>query len=167
MASNTAAWITAPKAAPFEVKPAPLGTPEENQILVKNHAIAINPVDGKIQYDAIFPLKYPTILGQDVAGEVVAVGPHVTRFKKGDRVIGVAAGFHSRRDEEKAFQEYTILRTNMSCEIPDAMPFENGVVLPLGIAAASSALFNTDFFNLALPTEPRQKPNGKALLIWV
>jgi NADPH:quinone reductase-like Zn-dependent oxidoreductase len=167
MASNNAAWITAPKAAPFEIKPAPLGIPEENQILVKNHAIAINPVDGKIQYDTLFPLKYPTILGQDVAGEVVAVGPHVTRFKQGDRVIGIASGFHTKRDEEKAFQEYTILRTNMSCEIPDTMLFEKAVVLPLGISTASSALFNTDFFNLDVPTEPRQEPTGKTLLIWV
>ncbi len=104
MASNTAAWITVAKVSPFEIKPAPLGIPGENQILVKNYAIAINLVDGKIQYTALFPLNYATILGQDVAGEIVAVDPHVTRFKKGDRVIGTAVGFHTKRDEEKAFQ---------------------------------------------------------------
>lgn len=167
MASNIAAWITALKAVPFEIKPAPLGTPEENQILIKNHAIAINPVDGKIQYDSLFPLSYPTIIGLDVAGEVVAVGPQVTGFKKGDRVIGVASGFHTKRDEEKAFQEYVILRTNLASKIPDTTPFEKTVVLPLGVSTAASALFNPDFFNLHVPTEPRQEPTGKTLLIWV
>jgi hypothetical protein len=111
MTSNTVAWISATKAHPFEIKPAPLGTPLENQILIKTHAIAINPIDGKIQYTGQFPLKYPTILGQDVAGEVVTVGPHVTRFKKGDRVIGTAAGFATGRDEEKAFQACRIVGT--------------------------------------------------------
>ena len=166
MASNTAAWITAAKASPFEIKPAPLGTPGENQILVKNHAIAINPVDGKIQYTALFPPNYPTILGQDVAGEIVAVGPHVTRFKKGDRVIGTAVGFDTKRDEEKAFQAYTILQTNMTSEIPDTISFESAVVLPLGLSTAASALFNPDFLNLQLPTKPTQKPTGKTLLVW-
>ncbi|KIX00978.1 uncharacterized protein Z518_10044 [Rhinocladiella mackenziei CBS 650.93] len=166
MASNTAAWITAAKARPFEVKLAPLGTPGENQILVKNHAIAINPIDGKLQETAMYPLNYPTILGQDVAGEVVSVGPHVTRFKKGDRVMGTAAGFATKRDEEKAFQAYTILQTNMTSQIPDTVSFESAVVLPLGVSTAASGLFNPDFINLQLPTEPAQKPTGKTLLVW-
>ncbi len=42
MASNTAAWITAPKAHPFEVKPAPLWTPSENEILIQNHALGMH-----------------------------------------------------------------------------------------------------------------------------
>ncbi|PGH28174.1 hypothetical protein AJ80_00064 [Polytolypa hystricis UAMH7299] len=166
MESNTAAWITAAKAYPFEIKPAPLGIPREDQILVKNHAIAINPIDSKIQELALFPLPYPTILGQDVAGEVVAVGPHVTRFKKGDRVIGNAAGFATGRDEEKAFQAFTILWTNLTCEIPDSMPFEKAVVLPLGVTTAAAGLFQTDFLNLRLPTVHVQKSTGKTLLVW-
>jgi NADPH:quinone reductase-like Zn-dependent oxidoreductase len=31
--------------------------------------------------------KYPNILGQDAAGEVVEVGKDVTRYSKGDRVM--------------------------------------------------------------------------------
>jgi NADPH:quinone reductase-like Zn-dependent oxidoreductase len=166
MTSNTAAWITAAKAKPLEVKSAPLGVPGEDQVLVKNHAIAINPIDGKLQHLAFYPLNYPTILGEDVAGEIVAVGPNVTRFKKGDRVIGTAAGFGTKRNEENAFQAYTILQTNLTSEIPDHLSFESAVVLPLGLATASSGLFTPNFLNLQMPTEPARPSTGKSLLIW-
>lgn len=33
-------------------------------------------------------MKYPHVLGDDVAGTVVKVGYEVTRFQPGDRVIG-------------------------------------------------------------------------------
>ncbi len=58
-------------------------------------AIAINPLDWLLQGDALLPwLDYPAILGSDTAGEVAAVGPNVTRFKVGDRVIGQASAHH-------------------------------------------------------------------------
>ncbi len=34
------------------------------------------------------PLKFPHVLGSDVAGEIVKVGEQVTRFQVGDRVMG-------------------------------------------------------------------------------
>jgi NADPH:quinone reductase-like Zn-dependent oxidoreductase len=164
--SNAAAWLTAEKAHPFEIKSAPLGSPADDQILVKNHAVAINPIDGKLQALAIYPLPYPTILGQDVAGKIVAVGPNVTRFKKGDRVIGNTTGFTTKRDTEKAFQSYTILETGLSSKIPDGIPFEAAAVLPLSVSTAASGLFNPDFLALLLPTEPPRNPTGKTLLVW-
>ena len=166
MASNTAAWITAAKSKPFEVKDAPLWTPAENEILVKNHAVAINPVDGSLQSFAWLPLNYPTILGSDVAGEVVAVGPEVTRFKQGDRVVGHAVGLGTKRNQHNAFQAYTILQTNMASEIPDSISFESAVVIPLGCSTAASGLFQDTHLGLQFPTEPPQKPTGKTVLIW-
>lgn len=163
--SNTAAWLTAPKPRPLEIKPASLGAPRGEEILIRNHAIAINPLDFKLQ-QAIYPINYPSILGEDVAGEVVAVGPKVTRFKLGDRVTGLTAGFSTRREEEKAFQAYTVLQTNLACHIPSSMSFEQAVVIPLGAATAAAALFNPNLLNLQLPTEPAQKPTGKVLLVW-
>jgi NADPH:quinone reductase-like Zn-dependent oxidoreductase len=164
--SNTAAWLTAPKARPFEVKPAPVGTPRENQILVKNHAIAINPIDVKIQQGIPYPVNYPAILGEDVAGEVVAVGPNVTHFKEGYRVAGLAAWFFTKRNEDTAFQTYTVLQTNLASRIPDSMSFERAVVIPLGLATAASALFSSNFLDLQLPAVPARKPTGKVLLVW-
>jgi NADPH:quinone reductase-like Zn-dependent oxidoreductase len=39
-------------------------------------------------YIGMFVQKYPMVLGTDVAGEVHEVGEGVTKFKKGDRVMG-------------------------------------------------------------------------------
>jgi NADPH:quinone reductase-like Zn-dependent oxidoreductase len=59
-----------------------------NEIVVKNAAIAINPVDWHQQDVGVFVQSFPAILGCDVAGEVYEVGSGVERFKKGDRVVG-------------------------------------------------------------------------------
>jgi NADPH:quinone reductase-like Zn-dependent oxidoreductase len=45
MPSSTAAWLTAAKASPRKVKTAPYTSPRENEIVIKNGAVAINPVD--------------------------------------------------------------------------------------------------------------------------
>jgi NADPH:quinone reductase-like Zn-dependent oxidoreductase len=164
--NNVAAYITHAKAHPFEVGSAPVWAPGENEILVKNQAVAINPVDGNLQYTAFFPLKYPTVLGQDVAGEVVAIGPGVTRFEVGDRVIGHATSMISGRQQDGGFQRYTTLQTNLVSPIPAKMAYETAVVLPLGLSTASAGLFQKNFLNLQLPQEPAREPTGKTLLIW-
>lgn len=88
MASNKAAWL--PKAgAPLEVGEAPMLTAGPNEIVIRNAAIAINPLDTHMQKVGVFVQRWPAILGCDVAGEVHEVGSEAQgRFKKGDRVIG-------------------------------------------------------------------------------
>lgn len=166
--TNTAAWLTAEKTVPLEIKPAPLGIPGEGEILVKNHALAINPIDGDLQYNPqpYFNLKYPTVLGCDVAGEVVAVGPHVTRFQIGDRVLGNTSGFLTKRIEANGFMAYTVLETNLASHIPDAISYERAVVIPLGLSTAAAGLFQDNYLALQPPTSPAQRPTGKTLLVW-
>uniref|UniRef100_A0A803PFY6 Enoyl reductase (ER) domain-containing protein n=1 Tax=Cannabis sativa TaxID=3483 RepID=A0A803PFY6_CANSA len=68
----------------------PVPTPKKNEILVKMEALALNPVDWKIQKGMLrplFPRKFPYIPGTDVAGEVVEVGQGVNKFKAGDKVL--------------------------------------------------------------------------------
>ena len=86
--SNKAAWLTSAKAKPLTVKEAPYPAPEAGEIVVKNAAVAINPVDVKIQDWDLFNIKYPNIIGSEIAGEVVAVKEGVEGFKVGMRVIG-------------------------------------------------------------------------------
>lgn len=121
----------------------------------------------KLQDLAIYPITYPAILGQDVAGEVVAVGEDLSgRFKVGSRVMGTTSGFATKRDTEKGFQAYTVLEGVLTSELPDGMEYERAVVLPLGVTTAAAGLFNSDFLGLRLPREPRGEGTGEVLLVW-
>ncbi|KAH9218299.1 zinc-binding oxidoreductase CipB [Leptodontidium sp. 2 PMI_412] len=166
MTTNNATWLMEAKAIPFTIKVTPLTSPGLDQILIKNHAIAINPIDGKLQYFAVYPLTYPTILDQDVASEVISVGPGVTRSKPRDRVLGVTTGFVTGKNAEKGSQSYTIPTANGTSQIRDHVSFENAVVLPLALSTAASGLFYPNILNLRLPTEPALHPMGKTLLVW-
>ena len=60
-----------------------------NELVVRNAAVAINPLDTHMQSSGVFVQQWPAIFGCDVAGEVYEVGSEAQeRFKKGDRVIG-------------------------------------------------------------------------------
>lgn len=171
MPSNSGAWLTGSKVRPLVVKSAPYTSPSAHQIVVKAGAVAINPVDyfkqdmGEFLFSWI---KYPTILGEDVAGEVVEVGAGVTRFKVGDRVVGHALGMEKERNRaaECAFQNYVVLLDHMVSPLPNTMSYENACVIPLGISTASSGLFQEDQLHLQSPSEPRRQPTNKTLLIW-
>lgn len=145
MPANTAAWLGA-KQAELEVEPAPYTHPREDEIVVKNHALAINPVDWIIQVAGNLTyswIEYPSVLGHDLAGEVVEVGTAVTGFKVGDRVLGHAVGTDKSRNNpaEEAFQEYTVVLARMAAPIPGTMTYENAAVLPLGLSTAACGLF--------------------------
>jgi NADPH:quinone reductase-like Zn-dependent oxidoreductase len=167
--ANTAAWLRSRRGG-FEVGPAPYTAPREHEITVKNHAVAVNPLDWGIQLAGNFLyrwIRYPAVLGTDLAGEVVEVGPAVTRFKPGDRVLGHAVGVERDHNNpaEGAFQEYTVLQANMAAPIPASMPYENAAVLPLALSTAACALFEKDCLGLVHPSlSPR--PTGETVLVW-
>lgn len=72
----------------FADVPNPLIKP--NEILVRIHAVGLNPIDYMIPKGAFKPmLKFdlPATLGSDLAGTVVEIGSQVTRFKTGDAVF--------------------------------------------------------------------------------
>ncbi|KAL1884801.1 hypothetical protein Plec18167_002393 [Paecilomyces lecythidis] len=171
MPSNTAAWLTTNQTTQLEIKPAPYPSPTQNEIIVKNGAVAINPVDCALQDlgNLLFPwIKYPFILGSDLAGEVVEVGSLVSKFKVGDRVLGLAVGADpdSNNAADSAFQHYTAVRENLASRIPERLSYEEAAVLPLCLATAASALFGEDSLALQLPTVPPRASTGKAVLIW-
>ena len=110
---NEAAWLISEHGL-LEVKEAPYTEPRAGEILVRNHAVAANPVDWMIPYfgKRLFSwIKCPFILGSDLAGKVVAVGSGITHVKVGDRVLAMAAGSAKQRNRaaEGAFQTYSIV----------------------------------------------------------
>lgn len=172
MPSNQAAWLTQPKSSrPLDVKEAPYTNPKSGEVVVKVHAVAINPIDwfkaGK-GYGFVFPyIKLPFIQGTDLAGEVVEVGPGVSRLKIGDRVLSFALAVNKSFNTSSmgAFQLYTVCLDHMTTQIPHSMSYEEASVIPLGTTTAACALFQTDQLHLEYPTIPRT-PNGKTVLIW-
>lgn len=63
--------------------------PGQGEVLVKVGAVAVNPIDTYIRSGAVnLELKFPYIIGCDLAGTVERCGEGVTRFQPGDRVWG-------------------------------------------------------------------------------
>jgi NADPH:quinone reductase-like Zn-dependent oxidoreductase len=161
---NTAAWLIAAKFKPLEVKPAPYIPPTESEMVVKNAAVSINPKNWKLQDFTILPFEYPTILGSEIAGTVEEVDSSVSRFKKGDRVLGHAMGLTTKRASDGAFQEYTVVPAGIVVEIPSTLAFERAVVLRLTLSTAVG-LFQKGSLELQYPSV-NPKPTGKSLLVW-
>ena len=169
MPTNSAAWIPA-RGAQLQVGAAPYTSPGDDEIVVRNVAVAVNPLDWVIQVAGSMAyrwLEYPFVLGADVAGEVVETGAGVTRFHVGDRVLGHAVG--TDKDSNSAarggFQHYTVVSERLAAPIPDAMAFEDAAVLPLSVSTAACALFQGDQLALRHPSlDPR--PVGGTVLVW-
>ncbi|RDW58517.1 hypothetical protein BP5796_12447 [Coleophoma crateriformis] len=138
-AKNQAAWLMKAD-TPLQVGDAPMPTAGPGELVVKNAAIAINPLDCHMQDSGVFVQQWPAILGCDVAGEVYEVGSTVQRFKKGDRVIGHAINLVSGRPQDGAFAQYTVIPTEKAAILPDAISFADGVVVPFALEAAVCVL---------------------------
>ena len=161
---NTAAWCNA-NGEPLKVGPAELGKPGPGELLVKNHALAINPVDNAQLNMGMFVNRYPAIFGNDVAGEVVEVGDGVTNVRKGQRVLANAVSIMTGDPKHGGFQHYTIVFANGTCSIPDNVSYEQAVVAPLAVSTAAAGLYEPDQLALPYPSmSPKQ--TGKSLLVW-
>ncbi|KAF6235452.1 hypothetical protein HO173_006135 [Letharia columbiana] len=165
MASNSAAWQNA-VGEKLNVQSAPYTPPSENEIVIKNQAWAVNPIDWLVQENALFDwMKYPLITGSDIAGEVVEVGSGVVRFKKGDRILAMSIGQDKNKPSEGAYQLYSVVQTVLAAPIPDSMSYAQAAVFPLGLCVAACGLFQQDQLALQHPTVP-PKPTGKTIIVW-
>ncbi|OUL59423.1 NADP-dependent oxidoreductase [Pseudoalteromonas ulvae] len=93
----------------------PVMTPQNNQVLIKIHNAAINPIDVKTRAGIGFAAaqnkdNLPIGLGYDVCGQIVAVGDAVSEFSIGEMVVGMV-GFPLHPG---CYQDYRLAE---SCEI--------------------------------------------------
>ncbi|ODM21236.1 hypothetical protein SI65_04289 [Aspergillus cristatus] len=166
--TNSATWLLE-SGGRFVVQEAPFPSPGDDEILIQNKAVAINPMDWKIQAfgpHLPFPSHYPFILGSDIAGEVYEVGKNVTAFRKGDRVIGMTNWFLTNNTRDSAFQHYSIAKTSVVAPLSENISFEAGSVLPLALSTAAMGLYPAGRLGLPLPQTFKPSPISKIVLIW-
>src|SRR6202165_5032691 len=72
-----------------------VGAPGQGQIKVRTHACGLNYITPYFRSGLSPPPSVPFVLGNEGAGEVIAVGPGVKDFKVGDRVAWVAIGSYA------------------------------------------------------------------------
>ncbi len=81
--------------AALQLRTLPDPKPGQNEVLVRVAGASVNPVDWKQRSGALrqfMPLALPAVLGRDASGTVAAMGPGVTGFAVGDRVLGRVPG---------------------------------------------------------------------------
>ena len=104
-------------------------TPEGAEVLVKVHAVDVNPIDTYIRSGMVkAQLPRPYILGSDLAGTVEAVGPEVRRFRPGDRVWGCNQG---RMGRQGTFAEYAAVDEQWLYATPDGVSDRDAVATSL------------------------------------
>jgi NADPH:quinone reductase-like Zn-dependent oxidoreductase len=113
--------------------------PKDEQVLVRVRAAAANPLDWHrvrgtpylVRMNNGFRAPQNPRLGADMAGEVVAVGRKVTKFKPGDRVFGVAGG---------AFAEYVRPGEQRIALMPPELEFDQAAAIPVAAVTALQGL---------------------------
>ncbi|KAF9528412.1 chaperonin 10-like protein [Crepidotus variabilis] len=127
------------KFGPFVLSEAPIYKPGPGEVLIKLCASALNPADWLIQKSGRAVEKYPAILGFELAGEIVDVGPHVENLKRGDRVLTISRFI---QNEFMCFQQYALGAAATIARIPDNITYEQAATLPLGLSTALTGLFS-------------------------
>jgi NADPH:quinone reductase-like Zn-dependent oxidoreductase len=116
----------------------PEPSPAPGEVLVQVRAAAVNPVDWKIRRGDlrwILWLRFPYIPGGDIAGEVVAVGPGVTRFQPGDAVV---AFVNMKRGG--GYAERAVVPESAAVLKPRSLSFAEAATLPIAGVTALQAL---------------------------
>ena len=105
-----------------------------NQYLIKVSAVDVNPVDVYIRGGMVpNQLKFPYILGRDLAGKIVACGKDATKFRVGDRVWCIGQGWEGRAG---TFAELAAVDESWLNRIPDNVSDEAAAAISLvGITA--------------------------------
>jgi NADPH:quinone reductase-like Zn-dependent oxidoreductase len=107
-------------------------TPKDNEVLIKIYATTVVKEDPDMRaspgFNGILKPRHP-ILGQELAGEIEAIGRDVTRFKPGDQVFGF--------DMFGAYAEYKCMPENGALAIkPVNLSYEEAASIPNGALTA-------------------------------
>lgn len=111
------------------LQPAPRRRPGPGEVEIRVRATGLNFRD-ILNALGMYPGD-PGPLGDECAGEIVAVGPEVKNLRPGDRVMGLAPG---------SFSTFVIAKAELMTPIPDRLSFEEAATIPIPYLTAYYAL---------------------------
>ncbi len=112
-----------PEVMKFEEYPDPVPGPGE--VLVRVASTSVNPIDYKRRAGLtkdFYPIKFPGLIGVDVAGTVATVGTGVEGFSRGDQVFAMAAD---------TYAELCVVNAAILARIPNGIDVIQAAALPL------------------------------------
>lgn len=119
----------------LKLEDVPMPRPASGQVLVRIHAVGVNPYDTYMRSGAYAikpPLPYTP--GSDGAGVVEAVGEGVDKVKKGDRV-------YVAKTVSGAYAEYALTLESQVHPLPDKITYAKGAGIWVPYGTAYHALY--------------------------
>ena len=117
-------------------------------LLVRVHAVSVNPVDTKVRRNVAPPPGEVRVLGYDAAGVVEAVGPQVTLFRPGDEVWYAGSRARAGTNSELHLVDERIVGRK-----PSTLDFAQAAAMPLTAITAWEALFDRLQLRLGRPED--------------
>ncbi len=124
-----------PEELKFEKYPDPV--PGVGEVLVRVAAASVNPIDYKRRAGLtkdFYPLHFPGLIGVDVAGTVVKVGPGVEAFTAGNKVFAMA---------DNTYAELCVVKADALADIPEGLDLIEAAALPLVTTTGNQLLLAT------------------------
>ncbi|GAA6120957.1 zinc-binding alcohol dehydrogenase family protein [Acidovorax sp. FG27] len=131
----------------------PEPTPRPHDLLVRVHAVSVNPVDTKVRAGSAPEPGTAKVLGWDAVGTVEAIGAAVQGFAVGDRVYYAGAIDRPGTNAERHAVDFRI-----AAHAPATLTDAQAVALPLTAITAWELLFD----RLRIARTPDGAPAGNA-----
>ncbi|KAH7398573.1 chaperonin 10-like protein [Pyrenochaeta sp. MPI-SDFR-AT-0127] len=127
----------------------PVPQPGPKQVQIRVTVAGLNPHDQKARDRGLFIKDtLPAILAHDVTGVVTVVGPDVTKFKIGDKIVSQSQLVgHS----QKGLQQYAVVDEDFSSKIPKGFKEHDAATLPTNSVAALVSLFDPSGLDISPP----------------
>jgi NADPH:quinone reductase-like Zn-dependent oxidoreductase len=112
-----------PEVLKFEDYPDPV--PGVGEVLVRVAATSVNPIDYKRRAGLtkdFYPLHFPGLIGVDMSGTVVKIGPAVEGFSLGDQVVAMA---------DNTYAELCVVKAAVLAKVPKGLDLVQAAALPL------------------------------------
>jgi NADPH:quinone reductase-like Zn-dependent oxidoreductase len=124
-----------PEVLKFEEYPDPV--PGAGEVLVRIAATSVNPFDYKRRAGLMkdsYPIKFPGLIGVDIAGTVCRMGPGAEGFSVGDQVFAMA---------DNAYAELCVVEATILAKVPKGLDLIQAAALPLVTTTGNQLLLAT------------------------